>query len=780
MLPNNLNPNGYTSCIKISGIPILPPLITDERRKEINNDKQKAVEVEKKLKGKRSSIDSGVMTGSYTDHLKNTEFHQSESQFDQSSFIDLTLKKDFENDSSMQSFESMSYAVSDSFLKTALEDPEFRDFFSSTAEKIFKDNKIETLLDIPGESDTTSLQLNQVCSKESEIQSSAGFSESSFQRGSDFVDLSFSDNDSLAPSVAESKTTLRSPESIRNRPTEDDLECRQDERPSLPPRIRRNSYTLESPSPVLLEHMAKEKANNKTTWQTLPDKKEKTKGPGFKTFSGRSQRKHWNKNACNQSSILGVENYRSKYTLRKSNTFVMPETRVKASNYSLPASSRTSPVGYSSFTRSVDCLKSLEENSLYEIAKQIRGNLGASTELANKMSRPITNCKDLNGDVDSLSTSLMQNVCELQSASSNKTSPTSLINNPSSCDKSFCSTEHCSPPQIDLSDSASQISVTTQSTYIQKNSHDIANISNGNISSVINHSDLDDLVSLCSSMSISRYLPTNDTSRPSTAEYTSGTSIHLLKIKHENELRELLEKQRKEEQIYSQLISTSGSLASRTTTNLSNGDPFDSNHEVLDFEKKDSCSRELFPKQKPYEGEMYTKHIFDYSEREKEAATKLTACAKGYLTRRLLKTEKVQQLIELIKESLTCAFALQKEPHLKPNDLELHARLAHQLNAALCELQDIVSAPVSTRMAIISADRERLRRPTSRPSSAISAATRKSILRRQQSLNSEEKKPRQSRTRTKSFSDNGYTGPTYGSRGRSGSASTNSSRQPWR
>lgn len=62
---------------------------------------------------------------------------------------------------------------------------------------------------------------------------------------------------------------------------------------------------------------------------------------------------------------------------------------------------------------------------------------------------------------------------------------------------------------------------------------------------------------------------------------------------------------------------------------------------------------------------------------------KITAYAKGYLTRRLLKTERVQRCIEMIQESLRNAFSLQTEQRLQRSELEFHERLAHQASSML-------------------------------------------------------------------------------------------------
>lgn len=63
------------------------------------------------------------------------------------------------------------------------------------------------------------------------------------------------------------------------------------------------------------------------------------------------------------------------------------------------------------------------------------------------------------------------------------------------------------------------------------------------------------------------------------------------------------------------------------------------------------------------------------------ASTIICAWSRGYLTRRLLKTERVQNLIQTIKDTLMCAMDLHHETieNIQPADIELHRRLIQQV-----------------------------------------------------------------------------------------------------
>ncbi|XP_060519288.1 centriolar coiled-coil protein of 110 kDa [Cylas formicarius] len=113
--------------------------------------------------------------------------------------------------------------------------------------------------------------------------------------------------------------------------------------------------------------------------------------------------------------------------------------------------------------------------------------------------------------------------------------------------------------------------------------------------------------------------------------------------------------------------------------------------------------------------------------REAWAASIIGAHVKGYLTRRLLRTERVQKLIETIRDVLMCALELHRSDHIDAKDVELHRRLIQQISAACYAFHDIFfDLSIRDQMQIIANDRQRkidrLKRTLSakRPSSAKS------------------------------------------------------------
>ncbi|NXX37332.1 CP110 protein, partial [Nicator chloris] len=124
---------------------------------------------------------------------------------------------------------------------------------------------------------------------------------------------------------------------------------------------------------------------------------------------------------------------------------------------------------------------------------------------------------------------------------------------------------------------------------------------------------------------------------------------------------------------------------------------------------------------------------------------KVTAVAKGFLTRRLLQTEKLKHLKQTVKDTLEFIQNFQSEAPLKrgnvsAQDASLHERVMAQLRAALYDIHDIFfTMEASERMNILRHDREvrkekmlrqmdKIKSPRERV--ALSTATQKSLDRK--------------------------------------------------
>ncbi|GBP59538.1 Centriolar coiled-coil protein of 110 kDa [Eumeta japonica] len=113
------------------------------------------------------------------------------------------------------------------------------------------------------------------------------------------------------------------------------------------------------------------------------------------------------------------------------------------------------------------------------------------------------------------------------------------------------------------------------------------------------------------------------------------------------------------------------------------------------------------------------------SPKEREAATKIVAYAKGYLVRRLMHTERVQSTVQTIRDALVCALQLHTDQAgIRGADIDLHRRLIQQITAACYNLHEtfVLSDPAE-RCAIISSDRARKHALANRPPRRNSART---------------------------------------------------------
>ncbi|CAC5424654.1 CCP110 [Mytilus coruscus] len=107
---------------------------------------------------------------------------------------------------------------------------------------------------------------------------------------------------------------------------------------------------------------------------------------------------------------------------------------------------------------------------------------------------------------------------------------------------------------------------------------------------------------------------------------------------------------------------------------------------------------------------VYPESAFD--PRLQHCFDRVSACVKGYLTRRLLVTEKVQEVVKTISDTKCFARSFQAETPIKKGqvnnqDRDLLDRIIAQLQAALLDIHEIFfDIPVWERMQIIDHDRQ--------------------------------------------------------------------------
>jgi len=124
------------------------------------------------------------------------------------------------------------------------------------------------------------------------------------------------------------------------------------------------------------------------------------------------------------------------------------------------------------------------------------------------------------------------------------------------------------------------------------------------------------------------------------------------------------------------------------------------------------CKRQLFLSHKEA-GDLHHKLPLSHSELEQTAVTQIIAALHGFLTRRLLQTACVEDLLVTIRDIALCALEKDFWSSITPKDIALHDRPIHHVTAACHKLYGVFfSLSTSEKMAIIAADRDRLRNQT--------------------------------------------------------------------
>ncbi|XP_044015671.1 uncharacterized protein LOC122857528 [Aphidius gifuensis] len=147
--------------------------------------------------------------------------------------------------------------------------------------------------------------------------------------------------------------------------------------------------------------------------------------------------------------------------------------------------------------------------------------------------------------------------------------------------------------------------------------------------------------------------------------------------------------------------------------------------------RRPSSSRQLFPLTS--QSNRVDTGSLHYNQKHVQAATIINAYAKGYLVRRLMKTERVVALKNTYKEALHYMLKLHIDAPLELPELEFHQRLQLQCDASSINMVELFSQSPAKRMKIISNDRQiqqaKMERSTSARSS-ISFATQQTLARK--------------------------------------------------
>ncbi|XP_012537476.2 putative mediator of RNA polymerase II transcription subunit 24 [Monomorium pharaonis] len=147
--------------------------------------------------------------------------------------------------------------------------------------------------------------------------------------------------------------------------------------------------------------------------------------------------------------------------------------------------------------------------------------------------------------------------------------------------------------------------------------------------------------------------------------------------------------------------------------------------------KNSNVSRQLFPL------DSNTTHVpvldnTAYLEKHVQAVNIINAYARGYLVRRLMHTERVITLKRTYKEALQCMLKLHVDAPLNLAEVDFLHRLQLQCDAASMNIVELFAQSPAKRMKVIAQDREIKESRTERPTSArsYSFATQKTLARK--------------------------------------------------
>ncbi|XP_050421869.1 uncharacterized protein LOC126834169 [Adelges cooleyi] len=583
------NVKHFVSCIKICGNPIIPPLISTKKRQEMRDYKEKALALEQKLKGKRVSMDSGVMTAST--EMQKIDNPESPISINKEPIID--EKQDVKTD--------VTHSII--FKNNEIGNPE-TPISNSNIKKV-------------GISNILFPQQNQYLTTEgvSLVENSSG-----------------QENTENSSSITVNDFT----------PSEDEITDNTDNTP----RLRSNSYTLLTPSPVMVAFL-----NSQIQQQLI-----KPKCLDEKYFS--VETKSEPPSICNKNRI-------DEHKLTKSSSLC-----------SIPE-----PINNEELLKNFEELKKHTDKSIYhnpntDQKQHNKESISSShgTNLSNDESlvgSVITVYNGINYENDSSLNSTTRHCCCKQSD-----------------DESINGSIHYKTPD--------ELKIETE--RLRKAKLDIENRHQQELSNLIKKQREEQ-----EQIAVRYYL---------ISQSSSGISID------GSEYSETFQK------------SDKNSLSIQSETTLTNDksvysdtSSINSNYSINKSSIACSSPRLKTPLRSPSlqqnikfyhrirsgSNARWSKAPTDV---ENSAATVINAGVRGYLTRRLLKTEKAQMLKKTILDSLKTALLMHaelKKQQPTESDLDLHRRIINQLTTACYDLNDLILGSVHERMAIIRGDRERLK-----------------------------------------------------------------------
>lgn len=726
----------YVSCIKINGVPILPPLMTEDLRTEMNYYKQLAVAVEERLKAleicKQAETDEFVKsigeeeprivhkdlqkTDSYDSVNEDSSATETEtSTVESTRNIDTVI--DFPTKGKTERFSSLDTSVG-----TDTRSPEFFNDYESgqKAEDLFASSTCSDTI-------TASTDLNQ------------------------YLDVSPVTQRTITPELVKPQVpktldiipiTVDVPKGEKNGAKEGDDVPKKDTPPKL---VRQGSYILETPSPMLLAHMQTELDNSEyipTATNAAIKRKE---------WNISQAKSEWENEIRNKELIIPVDSSRGNFSQgrcrRNSLSAVNNQKTFKSltnskNSYSLGSQHRSA--------RSVDCIQTMLDKEL--VCKSPNGRINNCNEKRNTKDNCILKSNNSqkwrssrNVSILNLANRLggsMGNLTNFGGQFAKSTQPEATIIENTSTSPSPSKSVAMSEKLVIIFKEIQRKHEEQMTELIAKQQREQKNMQEefekqqvlllGQIKKTFPG------ISVPQPSEIIPDIP-NDVLSRCFKDLNPNDQIH---CSDNNESPHIVAKCPLD-YIYplnghcEVLSSKNTSLRSNDETSeeeASKGDEFpldDIKRVERSADKYSNVSRRLFPL------DSNTVHVpvpvnVLYTAKQIKAATVINAYARGYLVRRLMKTERVISLKNTYKEALHCMLKLHVDAPLNLPELNFHQRLQLQCDAASMNIAELFAQTPEERMQVISQDREIRRSRTERPTSAhsYSFATQRTLARK--------------------------------------------------
>ncbi|XP_034174870.2 uncharacterized protein LOC117601788 isoform X1 [Osmia lignaria lignaria] len=740
--------HSYVSCIKINGIPILPPMITKDIRQEMSNYKESAINIEKKLavlRAAKKSNNYDIYKENVRNKSKDVQLRKKNYRFKEDLVPVESRNGNFnETDVPVEISENLQYSKR---LDTKYK---LENQTNLTSNTMLRSELVSV-------TNSTDHYLNETVSKKPEVEVVSNAWKPQVPKTLNIIPLTLSDSNC--------------------RRNEEYQESGSDNTEDTPKLVRQGSYVLDAPSPILLAHMQMKLASPTCTpcSEYMPTSYANTVcRKEWKIAQGKIEWEHEakNKEPFPAASLTGLSTQTRSTSCNRG--------RAMRKSVSLQAKPKSLSASTYSSARSVDCIQTMlaqehMNRSNIEINYDKKYNVNSSNEKMPKFQRwkRCNNFSTFNstyrfgGSLENLDNSSgFSKFTEGQynniSTKNNLTiDPAFQLKSSTASDKLltvYKKVQVMHKKQMAELMSRQQKEQTLLQQEFEKQQFLLL--------TEIRKSFPELSVSLLSENILSPAFNQSENNNEKFFEHIDNnmksTKILESNLQQENRVEHLQDDSTKMVQcpvdyIYSEINHCTESCTvkdSRSTEPLITKpsykiDNFTSEkkeseihtHNAKSYEneltkemnssKRSNVSRELFPLDSKtihvpiIERTMYgTKHI--------EAVNIINAYARGYLVRRMMRTERVIALKNTYKEALHCMLKLHVDAPLNRSEFNFLQRLQLQCDAASMNIVELFAQSPVKRMQIIAQDREikqfRIERPTSARS--YSFATQRTLARK--------------------------------------------------